>query len=89
MIEPPETIRTALPRVACDGAGEISSALGHPRVWLEIPESVGWVDCGYCDRRFILVGGPADGPLAGPADGPLAEVREAEVHRSDHGRKEV
>ncbi|PZP17495.1 MAG: zinc-finger domain-containing protein, partial [Sphingomonas hengshuiensis] len=20
----------------------------------------GFVDCGYCDRRFILIGGPAD-----------------------------
>ncbi|WP_420606551.1 zinc-finger domain-containing protein [Novosphingopyxis sp.] len=81
MIEPPETIRTPLPRVACDGAGEISSALGHPRVWLEIAEEIGWVDCGYCDRHFVLVGGPADGPVA--------EARIAEEHRSEHGRKEV
>ena len=36
------------------------SALGHPRVWLEIDEH-GYVDCGYCDRRFVLRGGPADG----------------------------
>ncbi|MFN2258643.1 MAG: zinc-finger domain-containing protein, partial [Parasphingopyxis sp.] len=35
------------------------AALGHPRVWLEIGEE-GYVDCGYCDRRFVLVGGPAD-----------------------------
>jgi NADH dehydrogenase (ubiquinone) Fe-S protein 6 len=81
MIEPPETIRTTHPRVACDGAGEISAALGHPRVWLEIPESVGWVDCGYCDRHFVLVGGPADVPNA--------EARLAEDHQSEHGRKEV
>jgi uncharacterized Zn-finger protein len=33
--------------------------LGHPRVWLQIDEK-GYVDCGYCDRHFILVGGPAD-----------------------------
>ncbi|MEO1731277.1 MAG: zinc-finger domain-containing protein [Pseudomonadota bacterium] len=53
-------------RVSCDGAGEIRSgagyrpaALGHPRVFLEIDER-GYVDCGYCDRRFILRGGPAD-----------------------------
>ena len=38
----------------------IPAALGHPRVWLEIDEH-GYVDCGYCDRRFILKGGPADG----------------------------
>jgi len=30
-----------------------------PRVYLEIDET-GFVDCGYCDRRFILKGGPAD-----------------------------
>ena len=66
MIEPPETVRTDSPRVSCDGATAIRSsgaynaaALGHPRVWLEIDES-GYVDCGYCDRRFILEGGPAD-----------------------------
>jgi uncharacterized Zn-finger protein len=21
---------------------------------------LGFVECGYCDRRFILIGGPAD-----------------------------
>lgn len=47
-------------RVACDGATETSAALGHPRVWLQIDEN-GYVDCGYCDKRFILKGGPADG----------------------------
>ena len=29
-------------RVACDG-GE--GALGHPRVWLQIPQEQGWVEC--------------------------------------------
>jgi hypothetical protein len=29
-------------------------------VFLEIDEA-GYVDCGYCDRRFVLIGGPADG----------------------------
>jgi len=53
-------------RVSCDGAGEIRggagyrpAALGHPRIFLEIDET-GYTDCGYCDRRFILRGGPAD-----------------------------
>ncbi len=61
----PEIIRTPAKRVACDGATDIrgGAALGHPRVWLEIDEK-GYVDCGYCDRRFILVGGPADVPTA-------------------------
>ena len=60
MRSPPETIRVESRRVACDGAGEIAPALGHPRVFLEIDEK-GFVDCGYCDRRFILSHGPADG----------------------------
>jgi NADH dehydrogenase (ubiquinone) Fe-S protein 6 len=57
----PETIRTPSARVACDGASDIpgGAALGHPRVWLEISE-LGYTDCGYCDRRFVLIGGPAD-----------------------------
>jgi len=57
----PEISRVATPRVACDGATEIpgGGALGHPLVYLEIDEK-GYVDCGYCDRRFILAGGPAD-----------------------------
>lgn len=59
---PPETTRVTHPRVACDGASELPglAALGHPRVWLQIDES-GYVDCGYCDRRFVLIGGSADG----------------------------
>jgi NADH dehydrogenase (ubiquinone) Fe-S protein 6 len=55
----PEIAFTDSARVACDGATEISSALGHPRVYLQIDEK-GFVDCGYCDKRFILAGGPAD-----------------------------
>jgi len=65
MQPPPEISRVATSRVACDGAREIpgGTALGHPRVYLEIDEK-GYVDCGYCDRRFILVGGPADDQAA-------------------------
>lgn len=57
----PETVRTSHARVSCDGASDIpgGAALGHPRIFLEIDEK-GYVDCGYCDRRFILAGGPAD-----------------------------
>ena len=55
----PETQIVETRRVACDGATAISPALGHPRVFLEIDEK-GYVDCGYCDKRFILKGGPAD-----------------------------
>ncbi|RZV49477.1 MAG: zinc-finger domain-containing protein, partial [Sphingomonadaceae bacterium] len=38
---------------------EIDASLGHPRVFYEIDEK-GFVECGYCDRRFVLEGGPAD-----------------------------
>lgn len=67
-LPPPQITRVTGARVSCDGAHDgIPAALGHPRVWLEIDEH-GYVDCGYCDRRFILAGGPADTPGAG--DGP-------------------
>ena len=60
MIDTPETILVRTNRIACDGSGaDVPPALGHPKVWLEIDES-GAVDCGYCDRRFVLVGGAAD-----------------------------
>ena len=42
------------------GDGLADAALGHPRVWLEIDTDDGFADCGYCDRRFILIGGVAD-----------------------------
>jgi uncharacterized Zn-finger protein len=48
-IPPPEIIEVETTRVACDGGGP----LGHPLVYLEIGDE-GFVDCGYCDRRFVL-----------------------------------
>ena len=63
-IKPPEIIRVKSVQVACDGSGEISPALGHPRVFLRIDENIGFVECGYCDRRFILEGGLADKKVA-------------------------
>jgi len=59
MQPPPESIRVNTLKVACDGSGVIDPALGHPRVYLRIDDS-GFVECGYCDRRFVLEGGPAD-----------------------------
>ncbi|MDR2856459.1 MAG: zinc-finger domain-containing protein [Novosphingobium sp.] len=62
MIQPPETVHTDSRRVSCDGASDIRAAgackpaaLGHPRVWLEI-DGKGYVECSYCDRRFVLTG---------------------------------
>lgn len=55
----PEISHVETPRVACDGTNATDAALGHPRVYLQIDEK-GYVDCGYCDKRFVLKGGPAD-----------------------------
>ena len=49
MTEPPQIVEVDTDVVACDGGG---GALGHPKVWLHIGEE-GYVDCPYCDCRFI------------------------------------
>lgn len=36
-------------KVSCDGGG----ADGHPRVWLQIPNEHGWVECPYCGTKSI------------------------------------
>ena len=59
-IPPPETITIDTVQIACDGSGEVSPALGHPRVYLRVDPELGFVECGYCDRRFVLKGGVAD-----------------------------
>lgn len=53
----PETYVTDVARVWCDG--DERGGDGHPRVYIQIG-ATGFSDCGYCDRRFILAGGPAD-----------------------------
>ncbi len=55
-VDPPEVVKVRVRRIACDGVG---GALGHPRVYLEMGES-DHAECGYCDRRFVLVGPVAD-----------------------------
>lgn len=52
----PESVTVRSHRIACEGVG---GALGHPRVWLEMGGS-GFVDCPYCDRRFIAATAPGD-----------------------------
>ncbi len=59
-IQPPEIIRIKTERVACDGSGEVTPELGHPRIYMRLDAETGFVECGYCDRRFVLEGGPAD-----------------------------
>lgn len=50
IIPPPEEIVVSTKRVACDGGG---GALGHPLVYMDMGEDA-FVECGYCDRRFVL-----------------------------------
>ncbi len=49
-LPPPEVKVVTSWHVSCDG-GE--GGLGHPRVWYNIGREQGYVDCGYCDARFI------------------------------------
>ena len=48
--EAPETVRVNQTRISCEGSG---GALGHPKVYLQIGDE-GFVECPYCDRRFVL-----------------------------------
>lgn len=50
-LKAPETQTVTSWKIACDGG---VGALGHPRVWLTIPHECGFVDCGYCDKRFVI-----------------------------------
>lgn len=50
IIPPPEQIVVAAKRVACDGGG---GALGHPLVYMDMGDE-NFVECAYCDRRFVL-----------------------------------
>jgi uncharacterized Zn-finger protein len=49
-IEAPETRIVDSYKVACDGN---DGAGGHPRVWLQIPAGTGWVECPYCDAKYV------------------------------------
>jgi len=52
-VSAPETVEVQTSRVSCEGIG---GALGHPRVYLEMGDEH-FVECPYCDRRFV----PKDG----------------------------
>ncbi|WPZ35315.1 zinc-finger domain-containing protein [Thalassobaculum sp. OXR-137] len=47
-----ETIEVTGHRVACDGG---DGPLGHPRVFLEIPEDEHKVVCPYCSKTYVMV----------------------------------
>ena len=51
-IPAPEQVVVTSWKVACDG--DDAAGLGHPRVWLAISPDTGFVDCGYCDKRFVI-----------------------------------
>jgi uncharacterized Zn-finger protein len=67
----PEIVTVRSKRLACDGVG---GALGHPRVFLEMGEA-DFVECPYCDRRFVLAGG----------EGPEDEHKAPGVYEGSHG----
>jgi uncharacterized Zn-finger protein len=71
-VPPPEIITVRSKRVACDGVG---GALGHPRVYLEMGEA-DFVECTYCDRRFVLAAG---------TEGPESEYAAPGVYEGSHG----
>lgn len=56
-LEAPETEEVTSSRLACDGG----ATLGHPRVWLQIPRETGFVECPYCDKKFVLKEGAGTG----------------------------
>jgi uncharacterized Zn-finger protein len=68
----PEIVQVRSGRVACDGVG---GALGHPRVWLEMGDA-SFVECPYCDRRFVLAAG---------SEGPEDERLAPGVYEGPHG----
>ena len=68
----PEIITVCSKRISCDGVG---GALGHPRVYLEMGEA-DFVECSYCDRRFVLAKG---------SEGPEDERLAPGVYEGSHG----
>lgn len=50
----PEIIYVTTDKVACDGAG---GAIGHPRVYLPLFADKDFVECPYCDRRYMRQAG--------------------------------
>ncbi len=52
-IDAPEIIEVSERSVSCDGGG---GALGHPKVYLNMGDG-DFVECPYCDRRFVLAPG--------------------------------
>lgn len=49
----PEILYVSTDKVACDGG---NGPMGHPRVYLALYAEKDFVECPYCDRRFIRDG---------------------------------
>ncbi len=71
VIATPEEVVVSTKRVACDGGnGHTGATLGHPLVYLDMGED-DFVECGYCDRRFVLSAHPhAESEYLDPAARP-------------------
>ena len=60
-VDAPETVEVTKTEVHCDGGSNIyncagvegADPLGHPTVFLKIGPK-GWVECPYCDRKFVI-----------------------------------
>ena len=50
-----EEISVSTPSVSCDGGG---GALGHPKVYLQIEQEKGRIQCPYCSRNYVLSQSP-------------------------------
>lgn len=49
---PLETVTVNSWKVSC--WGDEPEELGHPKVWMLISPFTGFVDCAYCDKRFVV-----------------------------------
>jgi uncharacterized Zn-finger protein len=56
-MDAPEVVEVESREVSCDGDSLVS---GHPRVFLNMG-SKPFVECPYCDRRFVLKEGAKPG----------------------------
>lgn len=53
-----EAVTVSSTPIACDG--DVATGLGHPRVFLDIPQG-GSAVCPYCSREFVLAEGASSG----------------------------
>ena len=56
--DPPETEYITTAHVTCDGGDGV---IGHPRIYLTVDPETGFVECPYCDKRFVLTPGTREG----------------------------